>query len=268
MPVFTDQMGRQITLDKPPRRIVSLVPSQTELLFDLGLQKRIAGLTKFCIHPAQARASKTIIGGTKQFHMERIHRLQPDLIVGNKEENYPEGIEELSRHYPVWMSDIYTLDHALAMIYSIGQLTDTQTQAATIAQQIAHAFAELTGKPTHRRVLYLIWHQPWMAAGKQTFIDHLLQRAGWQNAVTQSRYPQLTEADMRKLAPHCVLLSSEPFPFREKHIAHVKAILPQAKVLLVNGELFSWYGSRLRHSAPYLADLQKMLSFDCSNTGI
>ncbi|WP_250632256.1 helical backbone metal receptor [Rhodoflexus caldus] len=256
MPVFTDQMGRHIALDLPPRRIVSLVPSQTELLFDLGLQKRIAGITKFCIHPAEARAIKTIIGGTKQFRMEVIHRLQPDLIIGNKEENYQEGIEELSRHYPVWMSDIFGLDDALAMIRSIGELTETRTQAATIAQEIADGFAALTAHPTHRRVLYLIWHNPWMAAGKQTFIDDMLQRGGWQNAVTESRYPELSEADMRNLAPDCVFLSSEPFPFREKHIAHVQAIVPHAKILLVDGELFSWYGSRLRHSAAYLADLR------------
>lgn len=256
MSTYTDQMGRGVVLAAPPRRIISLVPSQTELLFDLGLQERVVGITKFCIHPAEALKSKTVIGGTKQFRMEEIHRLQPDLIIGNKEENYREGIEALAQHYPIWMSNIFTLDDALAMILNIGALTQTEARAASIAQEIANGFAALSAKSTIQRVLYLIWRKPWMAAGKQTFIDEILQRGGWQNAVSENRYPELSAADIRQLAPDLIFLSSEPFPFQEKHITELQMILPHAKILLIDGELFSWYGSRLRHSAAYLAELR------------
>ncbi|WP_448519289.1 ABC transporter substrate-binding protein [Rhodoflexus sp.] len=261
MPTFTDQMGRQVTIPAPPQRIVSLVPSQTELLFDLGLRDRIVGVTKFCIHPAEAVKGKTIIGGTKNFRLEVIHRLQPDLIVGNKEENYKEGIEELSQHYPVWMSDICTLADSLAMIRAIGELTQTEAKAEAIAQEIENSFAALAAYQTAKRALYIIWRKPWMAAGSQTFINEMLQRGGWQNAVTASRYPELSEADIRALAPDLVFLSSEPFPFREKHIAELRQMLPDAQILLVDGEMFSWYGSRLRHSAAYLARLRNLKAF-------
>jgi ABC-type Fe3+-hydroxamate transport system substrate-binding protein len=259
MLTFTDQMGRQVAIAAPPRRIVSLVPSQTELLFDLGLYDRIVGITKFCIHPAEAVKGKTIIGGTKRFRIDVIHRLQPDLIIGNKEENDKEGIEELARHYPVWISNVYTLDDSLAMIRAIGKLTQTEAKAATIAKEVETGFAALTTYQTAQRVLYLIWRKPWMAAGKQTFINEILQRGGWQNAVTASRYPELSEADIRALSPDLVFLSSEPFPFGDKHIAELQQILPHAQILLVDGELFSWYGSRLRHSAAYLAELRGQL---------
>lgn len=259
MPVFTDQTGRQIVLNAPPRRIVSLVPSQTELLFDLGLQERIVGITKFCVHPSRALQTKTVVGGTKQLRTETIHRLQPDLIIGNKEENRREDIEELEQRYPVWISDIATLNDALTMIRAVGVLTQTQAQAETIACEIADRFAELTDKQPRQRVLYLIWRKPWMAAGKHTFIDEMLRRGGWDNALTESRYPTLDESAIARIAPDWVFLSSEPFPFGEKHIAELRATVPYAKIALVNGEMFSWYGSRLLHAATYLANLHKQL---------
>ncbi|MCS7019209.1 MAG: helical backbone metal receptor [Bernardetiaceae bacterium] len=260
MPIFIDQMGRSVAVSTPPHRIISLVPSQTELLFDLGLQARIVGITKFCIHPPEALKRKTIVGGTKHFRMELIHRLQPDLIIGNKEENDKGSIEELSKHYPVWMSDIATLEDALNMIEAIGKLTQTEEIATAIARKISIAFADLAKPPYRQRVLYLIWRKPWMAAGKQTFIDDMLQRGGWENAITAPRYPVLTDWELHNLTPDWVFLSSEPFPFQEKHLTELRAILPHAKMLLVDGEMFSWYGSRLQYSAAYLKKLQQTVS--------
>ncbi|WP_349630857.1 helical backbone metal receptor [Aquiflexum sp. TKW24L] len=133
--IYLDQLNRTISLPNPPKRIVSLVPSQTELLVDLGLRERIVGITKFCIHPKGLKKEKMIIGGTKNFYFDKIESLQPDLIIGNKEENYKEGIEKLAEKYPVWMSDIYTLEDAYRMILGIGELTDTSIKAIQISDQ-------------------------------------------------------------------------------------------------------------------------------------
>src|SRR5579863_4514221 len=114
--ITTDQLGTRLDIKIPPERIISLVPSQTELLFDLGLEEQIVGVTRFCVHPAEKVAMKVKVGGTKRFDFEKIASLNPDLIIGNKEENYLEGIEALRKEYPVWMSDIFTLKDALDMI--------------------------------------------------------------------------------------------------------------------------------------------------------
>lgn len=253
-------MGFELTLEALPQRIVSLVPSQTELLYDLGLEDRIVGVTKFCVHPERARKTKTIIGGTKKFDLDRIVSLKPDLIVGNKEENYPGGIAFLRDRYPVWMSDIYNLDDALGMITSVSVITGTQAKGEWLVQNIDKAFRRIPSL-RNRRTLYLMWHSPWMGAASRTFIDHLMQRMGLQNVLAgRERYPELTEEDIIGLKPELVLLSSEPFPFADKHVSSIQALLPRARVLLVDGELFSWYGSRLVKTAAYAGLLADQLN--------
>ena len=247
---FVDQMGTSIAPEFPPQRIISLVPSQTELLADLGLSARVVGITKFCIHPHTWLATKPLIGGTKHFDLEVIDRLQPDLIIGNKEENYREGIEILKKRYPVWMSDISDLAGALAMIRAVGDLTDTSPRAGLLAGDIERAFAQLR-RHAARSVLYLIWRKPWMAAGADTFIDSQLRRLGLRNTVATSRYPVLSPEEVSALKPDLIFLSSEPYPFREKHIAELQALCPAAQVVLVDGEMFSWYGSRLLQAPAY-----------------
>jgi ABC-type Fe3+-hydroxamate transport system substrate-binding protein len=237
-------------LSSPPKRIVSLVPSQTELLSDLGLGSEVAGITKFCIHPEHWRKSKTIVGGTKNFHFDIIDRIAPDLILGNKEENYKEGIQQLQARYPVWMSDIVLLEDALQMIASIGELTNKTTAASAIVDRIKKAFQLLTKRPPNR-ILYLIWRDPWMGAGNDTFIHTMIEKIGWMNCLEAPRYPELTAEDIRILDPEIVLLSSEPYPFGEKHRVELNEIVPSAKTILVDGEMFSWYGSRLAHAPAY-----------------
>ena len=140
MPSFTDQLQRTVVLKEAiPQRIVSLVPSITELLFDLGLDKRIAGITKFCNEPSAACALKPKVGGTKNIGHASLSSLQPDLIIANKEENTPEDIAQLSSIYPVWVSDVNTFDDALAMIDSIGTMTGTQSLSTGITKQIGRA---------------------------------------------------------------------------------------------------------------------------------
>ncbi|GHB46828.1 ABC transporter substrate-binding protein [Mongoliitalea lutea] len=253
MPIYTDQMKRSIHIPAYPQRIVSLVPSQTELLVDLGLEDRIVGVTKFCVHPQGLKKQKTIIGGTKNFHFDKINALQPDLIIGNKEENYQEGIEFLEKKYPVWMSDIYTLEDALEMMRGIGKITGTTVQADILINEIFQGMAALAPQNKGTAV-YLIWKDPVMAAGTQTFIHDMLGRAGFTNLVQEPRYPELSLEDLKTLSPDFLLLSSEPFPFKQKHIDEFAAHLPQTHVQLVDGEMFSWYGSRLRYFVDYVVN--------------
>lgn len=251
---LTDQMGRTVSIPANPQRIVSLVPSQTELLFDLGLGDRVVGITKFCIHPQQWYKTKARIGGTKNFNFEVIHQLNPDLIIGNKEENYIEGIDLLAKDYAVWMSDIYNLTDAFAMITAIGSLTQTEAKAQELVNVIKQGF-EALNPPMPHRALYLIWRNPYMAAGRNTFIDAMLPYAGFTNIVEDERYPQLSPEAIQALAPQYILLSSEPYPFKDKHIAELQTLVPDAKIRLVDGELFSWYGSRLHYAPAYFAKL-------------
>jgi ABC-type Fe3+-hydroxamate transport system substrate-binding protein len=258
--IFTDQMGNRVSISFPPQRIVSLVPSQTELLFDLGLEEQVVGITKFCIHPGHWRNTKTIIGGTKKFDIDLIRSLQPDLIIANKEENYPEGIHTLAAQYPVWTSDIITLTDALNMIRQVGQITNTSFRSDTIAGEVESLFAKLTRLPS-LRTLYLIWKSPWMAAAPGTFIHEMMRLSGLENCfTTQTRYPELNTEQLVRLNPELILLSSEPYPFKEKHIEELQFLCPQAKILLVDGEMFSWYGSRLLKFPEYLESLKKILS--------
>lgn len=258
MPVFTDQMLRTIHLPVfPPQRIVSVVPSQSELLADLGLGERVIGITKFCIHPPEWYREKKRVGGTKTLNLPAIEGLNPDLIIGNKEENDQAQIEYLAERFPVWMSDVKNLEDALAMIRAMGALCAADT-AQALAQTIQQAFDGLQPLLTRPKTAYLIWRKPWMAAGQDTFIHAMLQRNGFDNVFGEKiRYPQTDALELASLNPKLVLLSSEPFPFAEKHIAEIREICPEATVLLVDGEYFSWYGSRLLGAPAYFAVIHK-----------
>lgn len=254
----TDQTGETVILDKKPGRIVSLVPSQTELLFDLGLDEEIIGITWFCVHPEEKVKHKKKVGGTKKLKIPEIQSLNPDLIIANKEENEKEQIESLKENFPVWISDVRTLDDALAMIKEVGKLVGKEENAIKLSEKIRHSFEHLTFNK-FGSVLYLIWQNPYMAAGKDTFINKMLIHCGFSNAIDENRYPVLSDHEIKKLAPDYIFLSSEPFPFKEKHIAALKKISPSSTVKLVDGELFSWYGSRLLQTVPYFKTLTENL---------
>ncbi|GAB3497721.1 helical backbone metal receptor [Spirosoma knui] len=244
----------------PPQRIVSLVPSQTELLFDLGLDAEIVGITKFCIHPADKVREKAIVGGTKTLHLDRIHALNPDLILANKEENTRAQIEELQYHYPVHVTDMTTLSDAVAMIREVGVLVGKPDRAEQMARQIEQSLRLSFGEP-RPSVAYFIWRNPYMVAASDTFIDAMLNVAGFRNAfANQTRYPEVTPAELQAVQPDLIFLSSEPYPFTEKHSADFQAICPSAPVLIVDGELFSWYGSRLLRAADYFKNLHQEIA--------
>lgn len=260
--IVIDQMGRCVEVPVSPRRIISLVPSQTELLAHLGLEEEVVGITKFCVHPARWHQSKTKVGGTKKLRPEVVDRLKPDLIIGNKEENEKGVIEELAKRYPVWMSDIQTIEDALNMIARVGELVNKQEAASRLCHEIAdewQSVRNIAAALPFRKVLYLIWRNPYMAAGKSTFIHEVLEFLGFENMCTEERYP-VVELPAQP-APMWIFLSSEPYPFKEKHIDEIRQLYPQAKVLLVDGEMFSWYGSRMREAPAYFKQLlERMLA--------
>ncbi len=259
MPVYQDQMNRSVEVPSIPKRILSIVPSQTELLFDLGLDNEIIGITKFCIHPFDKVKSKIKVGGTKTLGTDLIKKLKPDLIIGNKEENERSQVEELMELFPVWMSDIADLSGAIDMIQRVGEIVNRDKEAEKLVRSIRLGFDALNINTQGLRVAYLIWRKPYIIAGKGTFIDDMLQKCSLVNAFDTARYPEVTTEQLIAARLDIVLLSSEPYPFKEKHITEFKTILPGSIVKLVDGELFSWYGSRLLHAPSYFEELSKLI---------
>ncbi len=256
---FVDQLGNQIP-SKVYSRIVSLVPSQTELLFDLGLDEVVIGITKFCVHPHTWYKTKQRIGGTKNVNLKKIGLLKPDLIIANKEENVKEQVEALRLIAPVYVSDIQDLESALQMIEQVGMLTNKSLRANAIVNEIEQGFESI--KPSFNSInktintAYLIWKDPYMGAGGDTFINDMLIRCGLQNVfATSARYPICSIEQLNSLKCDLILLSSEPYPFQQKHINELKVYLPDAHIMLVDGEMFSWYGSRLLKAPAYFKQL-------------
>jgi len=264
---FKDQLNRTLTLDQYPKRIVSIVPSQTELLFDLELNEKVIGITTFCIHPISWFKTKTRVGGTKNVNINKILELQPDLIIANKEENLKADIEAIEKNIPVYVSEIKTLDDALQMIDDIGRITNSSVKANAFINLINIGFNELkfyiqSINVIHKKTCcYLIWQNPYMTVGNDTFINNMLEYCGFKNVFSnKERYPIADIDEIIKAQPDIVLLSSEPYPFKEKHIVALKRFLPQTNILLVDGEMFSWYGSRLVKSVTYFKELVQKIN--------
>lgn len=253
----------------PDLRIVSLVPSITELLYDLGLEEQVVGITKFCVHPDHWFRSKTRIGGTKNITVDKIRSLSPSIVIASKEENIKEQVDAITSFAEVLLTDIKNLDDALTMIQLIGEKTNTSEKAGSIIQKIKTNFANLlipildrAGKenlitPNPKlRACYLIWKDPYMTVGADTFIHDMLSHCGFENVFgNQLRYPVITVDDIRKANPSHLFLSSEPYPFSEKHIEALQKEFPITNIQFVDGEYFSWYGSRLIDAANYFKTL-------------
>ncbi len=264
MRTFYDQLNRKLQLKEIPKRIVSLVPSQTELLVDLGLRPYIFGVTKFCVHPPELRKEKKVVGGTKKVHYDRIAALNPDIIFCNKEENTEEMVMELEKIAPVHVSDVKTIDDSLELIRQYGEILGVEERASEIAENIRvlrKDFQEFIAEVPQRKVAYFIWKDPWMVAGKDTFIDHLLELNHFKNAFSEenSRYPEISIQELGENDVELVLLSSEPFPFKEADKKAFEAEVRKDCVHLVDGEFFSWYGSRLAAAFTYFKGLHRTM---------
>jgi ABC-type Fe3+-hydroxamate transport system substrate-binding protein len=259
MVLHTDALGRTFHAPVPPGRVVSLCPSQTVTLLELGVP--VVGRTRYCIHPAGVVEAIPEVGGPKKVDYALIEQLRPDLIICEKEENTPEMVARLEQIAPVAVTDVRDLDSCLQMIHQLGAYTGRQVGARRVAGQVGAALAALP-QAHLGSVAYLIWRKPWMGAGNDTFIQAVLCRLGFSNVLAPlpGRYPSFTLEELTRLNPSTVLLSSEPFPFARRHVEELQEALPDARILLVDGEAFSWYGSWLAHKMPYLGTLAQRLT--------
>lgn len=259
-----DQINRTVTLNTPPKRIISLVPSQTELLVDLGLEDFIVGITKFCIHPKHLKKSKTIIGGTKNIKIDIIKELKPDIILCNKEENTKEIVQECEKIAPTHVSDIFSLEDSKELIKQYGTIFNKKNEALSLLDKLNFeiwSFSNFIKDKDYKKVAYFIWRKPWMVSGNNNFINHLLTLNKFSNIyVNKDRYP---EVDITKIQeegnPDLILLSSEPYPFKEQHAFEIQEHIQHAKILFVDGEMFSWYGSRLLKAFDYFKQLHNRI---------
>lgn len=234
-------------------RVVSLVPSITEALFDLGLtEKEVVGRTKFCIHPKEKVSNVEIIGGTKNINIYKIKERQPDLIIANKEENVKEQVEELMKDFKVIVTNVESIEDNYYLLKTLGNLFEKEKEAQNYNLATYDALNIKMDKPL--KVAYLIWKNPYMTVGSDTFIHHILAEIGFENLFKNNkRYPIIEIKDLEDA--DCIFLSSEPFPFKEKHIQEFKDVYPNKTIMIVDGEAFSWYGTHIAKSKEYYKNL-------------
>ena len=262
--ILVDQLGTFHTFESCPKRIVSLVPSQTELLFELGLEAQIVGITKFCVHPFHFKSIKKIVGGTKQVNFDKIIALHPDIIICNKEENTLEMVEELRKICLVWVTDIRTIEDNFQMITDFGLLFNCRTEAQKWNDKLRFALTDFNSfvkeKPI-QKAAYFIWKNPYMVAGSDNYINEILKLNHFQNIYENlGRYPEVEVKKIRLEGdPDVVFLSSEPYPFKEEDAFEIGRYTHHTKTVFVDGEMFSWYGSRLLKAFTYFKALHGKL---------
>lgn len=257
---YVDQIENTVNLNARPQRIISLVPSQSEFLWDIGIREELVGITKFCIHPEEMYRNVDRVGGTKDLSINKIRALNPDLIIGNKEENDELQIKALQKEFNVWMSDIITVDDSMQMMKSLGELLNREKEVRELIIEIEISMVAIKNLFKGKSVAYFMWNEPYMLAANMTFINSIIQHIGLENVMEgKNRYPITTQEDLKLLKPDYCFLSSEPFPFKQKHVDDLKQILPNSKIVLVDGEMFSWYGSRLKFLGTYMRDLKREL---------
>lgn len=262
---LVDQLNRPIDLKEPAKRIVSLVPSITEFLNDIGLEQEVIGITKFCIKPEHWLNEKQRVGGTKTLAIDTIISLKPDLILANKEENTQEQIELLAELFPTYISDINKLEDTYLCLTDIGILCNRKFEAEQMNKSIKEGFHQLKNRVKGKGVYYFIWQNPIMIVGSNTFINSILEYFGFNNLgkYKGERYPETSLAEIKNSQADYIFLSSEPYPFKKKQQKEIQLEFPNTNVVLVDGEAFSWYGSRLKHSLPYYNSLLNSLTVDC-----
>ena len=237
-----DGLGEILKFDQPPKRVISLVPSITEWLVDVRVD--VIGRTKFCIHPKAAVQSIPLVGGTKNFRFDTIKELNPDLIIGNKEENYQEGIDLLKKDFNVWMTEIGSFQESITCFDQLSTCLEVRENWGVLRDKLNHQYRLHIDKDKGT-VVYLIWQKPYMAIGDNTFVNSMLSDFGYKNLIKTDRYPEVTMEEVIRLNPEFLLLSSEPYPFKQKHVEELQSQLKSSTVKLVNGEYYSWYGTRL-----------------------
>jgi len=258
MITFTDQLHREIQIEQPPKKIVSLVPSITELLFDLGLEGQISGRTKFCIHPEDKVKHVPTIGGVMGLDYHKLKEIGPDLILASKEENGMNEINEIANDFPVWVCNINNLEDALAMIRSIGEMCQVNKNAEKMEQDILQEFKKLDEIPEGVvKGAYIVWKNPLYTINQNTFIHDMLRRIGVENvfAGKEESYPKILEEELQKKNTDYIFLPSEPYNFTEREAREFRKKFPKTEVRRVDGEYFAWYGSHLLKAPSYFKQI-------------
>jgi ABC-type Fe3+-hydroxamate transport system substrate-binding protein len=264
MHIYTDQLQREIIINSKPQRIISLVPSLTELISELGIEKQLVGITQFCKHPYHLKSTKTIVGGTKKVDFEKIKSLNPDFILCAKEENTPEIVAELENIATVFVADVKSVQESISLIENLGRIFHCQTNAENLIQKMKFHLADFknfTKYLPRKKVAYFIWENPWMVAGNDCYINDLLKLNNFINVYEdKGRYPEIAIGNIRKDGnPKIILLPTEPFKFNDEHAFEIGRHSNHAKTVFVEGEMFSWYGSRLLKAIPYFKKMHEVL---------
>ncbi|MEA3494417.1 MAG: helical backbone metal receptor [Bacteroidota bacterium] len=240
-------------------KIVSLVPSITESLFYFGLKNNIKGITKYCIHPKSVTKDIPKIGGTKTVDIEKIRMLNPDIIIASKEENLKMQIETLAIDFKILLTDVNSLNDCLDLNSAFGNIFNKVNMSKELNNKIVKGFKTLN-KATKKTITYLIWENPVMIVAKNTYINDIISKIGFINAFSHlDRYPLVTDKQLTNSKSNFIFLSSEPCPFAIEHIGKYKKLCSESKIILVNGELFGWYGSRLLEAIDYFKELKNDL---------
>ncbi len=244
-------------------RLVSLCPSLTELVFELGLGDRLVGITEYCVRPPEGVPRIEKVGGTKDPKVERIKELQPDLVLLNEEENRREDADALDTlgiathtSFPRTVEEVAATVRELSARLGVAPAGQRVANGIDVALERARA-ATRGQRPV--RFAYLIWRKPWMTAAEGTYVSSLLEAAGGDNVVgpCPTRYPSISGAQLASADPCAVLLSTEPFPFQPKHVAELAAAteLAPCRFRIVDGELLSWHGARTAAGLDYAVRL-------------
>ncbi|RZA13014.1 MAG: hypothetical protein EOP10_30450 [Proteobacteria bacterium] len=228
-----------------PRRIISLVPSLSETVVRQGLRSELVGCTQFCVEPADLHRTAKVVGGTKDFDLDLIRSLAPTHILANQEENPKELVEILQKEFPLLLTFPKGPYEVPSMLYDMENFLRTSQIFSPLAQELENAFQSLQTLRTPKRFLYFIWREPYMLAGRDTYISRLLEVFGWRNAYEGSeRYPEITVGEMKQLSIDTIFLSTEPYPFRKRDAARLRGEWPECpEIVKIDGRLMSWYGS-------------------------
>lgn len=257
-PIFiTDDAARQINIKQKPERIISLVPSITELIADLGCSSNLVARTMYCKHPSDLEGNVPVIGGTQHVDIESIIKLKPDLIIANKEENLQSDINKLEEYFPVFVTHVRNVEESLLLIHTLGQLLDHETEAANLIKQLHKSINNIPCLIKPLQVLYLIWRMPYVSVSQDTYTGNLIEKLNFKNIVAyeQKNYPDLSIEKLSTLNPQIIMLASEPYNFTPKHELELSLIFPKAHIIHVDGEMFSWYGTRMLKKPEYFAEM-------------
>lgn len=265
MIITKDQLGREHKFDETPKRIVSLVPSVTETLFDLGLEDQLIGITTACTHPYQLQVTKETIGETKNVAIEQVKLLHPDIIIANIEENTLEQIEQLKDICPVWLTHVRTMDQNIQLIEVLGQLFNKRIEARKWIDKIQFGLRDLmdfvSGKPEHK-VAYFVGRDPFIVAGEGTLIQEFLTLNQFEN-VYASRIAPYPEIELKKIRiegdPEVVFLPTIPYPFKEEDAFEIGRFTHHGKTVFVDGEMFTWYGTHVCKAFEYFKQIHNRL---------